>query len=200
MSEGKYSIVEAKWRWITIGYPWDLLKANDEIIGKYTETIDKWAIIEPNVTIKGNVYLEKGVILKSGTYIEGNAYFGKGCTVWPYTHIRWNTSFGSHTKAGSFSEIKGCYFGDHTVVAQGTVIVDTIAWVDVNFGSGTITTNWRHDNTNIRAMSKNKLVDTGRRKLGAIIGDHVRFWANTTTYPGRTIPTNGTTLPGEIIK
>jgi NDP-sugar pyrophosphorylase family protein len=36
-----YSVVEAHGRWISIGYPWDLLRANDEIIGKYTTTIDK---------------------------------------------------------------------------------------------------------------------------------------------------------------
>lgn len=198
--EWKYRVIDAKWRWISIGYPWDLLKANDEIIGKYTETFNNWAIIEPNVTIKWNIFLEEWVILKSGTYIEGNAYFGKDCQIWPYTHIRGNTYFWAATRAGAYSEIKGCYFGDKTVVAQGTVIVDTVAGIDVNFWSGTITTNWRHDNSNVRAMSKDKLVDTGRRKFGAIVGDHVRFWANTTTYPGRTIPSNGTTLPGEVIK
>ncbi|GAB0174445.1 MAG: sugar phosphate nucleotidyltransferase [Candidatus Altimarinota bacterium] len=198
--EGKYNVIEAQGRWISIGYPWDLLKANDEIIGSYQELVNNGAIIEPNVTIKGNVYLEEGAILKSGTYIEGNAYFGKNCQIGPYTHIRGNTYFGSTTRAGAYSEIKNCYFGDNTVVAQGTVIVDTVAGMDVNFGSGTITTNWRHDSTNIRALSKGKLVDTGRRKLGAIVGDHVRFGANTTIYPGRTIPSDGTTLPGEIVK
>ncbi len=200
MERGEFSVVEAKGRWVTIGYPWDLLKANDEIIGNYTETHDKWAIIEPNVTIKWNIYLEEWVILKSGTYIEGNVYFWKNCEVWPYTHIRWNTSFWADTKAWSFSEIKWCYFADDTVVAQSTVIVDTVAGMDVNFWSGTITTNWRHDNTNIKAMSKGKLVDTGRRKFGSIVGDHVRFGANTSIYPGRTIPSDGTTLPGEIVK
>jgi UDP-N-acetylglucosamine diphosphorylase / glucose-1-phosphate thymidylyltransferase / UDP-N-acetylgalactosamine diphosphorylase / glucosamine-1-phosphate N-acetyltransferase / galactosamine-1-phosphate N-acetyltransferase len=200
MERGEFSVVEAKGRWITIGYPWDLLKANDEIIGGYMESHDKWAVIEPNVTIKWNIYLEEWVILKSGTYIEGNVYFWRNCEVGPYTHIRWNTSFGADTKAWSFSEIKWCYFADDTVVAQSTVIVDTVAGMDVNFWSGTITTNWRHDNTNIKAMSKWKLVDTGRRKFGSIVGDNVRFGANTTIYPGRTIPSDWTTLPGEIVK
>ncbi len=195
-----YQVIESTGRWISIGYPWDLLKANDEIIGQYTETHDKWAIIEPNVTIKWNIYLEEWVVLKSGTYIEWNAYFWKNCIVGPYTHIRWNTSFWSKTKAWAFSEIKWCYFADDTVVAQWTVIVDTVAGINVNFWSGTITTNWRHDNTNIKAMSKGKLIDTWRRKFWAIVGDNVRFGANTTTYPGRTIPTDGTTLPGEIVK
>lgn len=37
----KMSLVEAKGEWITIGYPWDLLKAQDAIIGKYTEMVNK---------------------------------------------------------------------------------------------------------------------------------------------------------------
>ena len=200
IKEWIYSIVEAHGRWITIGYPWDLLKANDAIIWNYKESVNSGWIIEDGVTIKGNIYLEKGAILKSGTYIEGNVYFGKNCEVGPCTHIRGNTSFGNDTRAGAFSEIKWCYFGDDTFVAQGTVIVDTIAGNNVNFGSGTITTNWRHDDTHIRALSKWALVDTGRRKLWAIVGDGVRFGANTTTYPGRTISTGETTLPGAIIK
>lgn len=71
--------------------------------------------------------------------------------------------------------------------------------MDVNFASGMITTNLRHDGEHIHALSKGKLVDTGRRKLGSIVGDGVRFGANTTVYPGRTIPSGGTSLPGSII-
>jgi hypothetical protein len=55
--------------------------------------------------------------------------------------------------------------------------------------------NLRHDGVNIRAMAKDTLVDTGRRKLGAIIGDNAHLGIGTIIYPGRTIPTNGTTLP-----
>ncbi len=200
MNEKKYSVVEAKGRWITIWYPWDLLKANTQIIGNYTETKNHGWIIEEWVIIKWNIYLEEWSILKSGTYIEGNVYFGKNCEVWPYSHIRGNTSLGQDSRVGSFSEVKNCYLDDDTVVAQNAIVVDTIAGKNVNFAAGTITTNWRHDDKNIRAISKWELLDTGRRKLGAIVWDNFRFGANTITYPGRTLPTDGTTLPGEIIK
>lgn len=200
IQQRRYSVVIAKWRWIPIGYPWHLLDANDAIIGEYSQTVNHGGTIEDGVTIKWNVYIEKGVVLKTGTYIEWNAYFWENCEVWPYTHIRGNTYFGANTRAGSFSEIKWCYFGDATIIAQWAVIVDTIAGNDVNFASGMITTNWRHDNKTIRAMSKWILVDTGRRKLWAIVWDHVRFWANTTIYPGRVIETNSSTLPGSIIR
>lgn len=200
IKQEKYSVVIWEWRWISLGYPWDLLKANTQIIGNYTGTQNHGWIIEEWVIIKGNIYLEEWAILKSGTYIEGNVYFGKNCEVWPYSHIRGNTSLGQDTRVGSFSEVKNCYLDDDTVVAQNAIIVDTISGKNVNFAAGTITTNWRHDNKNIRALSKWELLDTGRRKLGAIIWDNFRFWANTITYPGRTLPTDGTTLPGEIIK
>ena len=200
IKEWMYSVVEAHGRWISIGYPWDLLRANDEIIGKYTTNIDKWAIIEPNVTIQWNVYLEEGVILKSGTYIEGNVYFGKWSIVWPNAYIRWNTSIGSNSKVGSFVELKASYIWNNSHIPHLSYIGDSIIWNNVNLGGGTKTANLRHDNKNIRVMIKNTLTETGRRKLGVIIGDNVHTGINTLIYPGRIIDTDGSTLPGEVVK
>jgi len=63
-----------------------------------------------------------------------------------------------------------------------------------------ITANLRHDNANIRVKVKEKLVDTGLRKLGAIIGDHVKTGINTMIYPGRIIENDRFTLPGEKVQ
>lgn len=200
ISRWAFSAVEALWKWISIGYPWDLLKANDEIIGQYTETINKWAIIEPNVTIKWNIFLGDGAILKSGTYIEGNVYIGDAAVIWPHAFIRWNTSIGAHTKIGAFVECKNSSIGENTSIPHLSYIGDSVIWNSVNIWGGSKTANLRHDKKTIRAMSKGGLVDTGRRKLGAIIGDDAHLGINTLVYPGRTIPTHGTTLPGEIIQ
>lgn len=198
--EWMYSIVEATGRWISIGYPWDLLRANDAIIGWYTQTIDKWAIIEPNVTIKWNIYLEEGTILKSGTYIEWNVYFGKWAIIWPNAYIRWNTSIGKNSKVGSFVELKNSYIGNSSSIPHLSYFGDSIIGNNSNMGGGTKVANLRHDGTNIRVMVKNKLIDSGRRKLGAIIWDNVHTGIDTLIYPGRVIPTNGITLPWEIVK
>lgn len=200
ISQGKYRVVEAYGRWITIGYPWDLLKANDAIIGNYTETINHGGIIEDNVTIKGNIFLEKGAILKSGTYIEGNAYFGKNVSIGPNAYIRGNTSVGDEGKVGSFVELKNTYVGEGSHIPHLSYIGDSIIGNNSNLGGGTKVANLRHDGKNISAKVKEKLVDTGRRKLGAIVWDDVHTGINTLIYPGRTIPTGGTTLPGEIVK
>ena len=200
IQQGKYSVVEATGRWITVGYPWDLLKATDEIVGKYETTANKGAVIEENITIKGNVLLEDGVILKSGTYIEGNVYIGKNTTIGPNAYIRGNSMIGEGSKIGSFVEFKNSYLGDYSNVPHLSYIGDSIIGNNVNLGGGTKVANLRHDGKNISAMSKGKLTDTGRRKLGAIIGDNVHTGINTLIYPGRTLETNVSTLPGEVIK
>ena len=71
---------------------------------------------------------------------------------------------------------------------------------NVNLGSGTTTANLRHDNANVKSFVKDKLVDTGRRKLGTIIGDNVHTGIFTQIYPGRKIWPNKTTLPNEVVR
>ena len=198
--EWLHHVVEATGRWIAIWYPWDLLNANDNIIGNYTETIDKWAIIEPNVTIKWNIYLEEWVILKSGTYIEWNAYFWKWSIIWPNAYIRGNSSVWKNSKIGSFVELKNSYIWNSTHIPHLSYIGDSIIGNDTNLWGWSKTANLRHDKKNICVMIKDKLIDTGRYKLGAIIGDNVHTGINTLIYPGRVIPTNWTTLPWEVIK
>ena len=70
---------------------------------------------------------------------------------------------------------------------------------DANFGAGTITSNLRHDGSNHRSEVEGQLIDTGRRKFGAIIGDGVHTGINTSIYPGRKLGPNTTTLPGEVV-
>ncbi|MBC7498121.1 NTP transferase domain-containing protein [Candidatus Gracilibacteria bacterium] len=200
IQEGLYSIVEATGRWISIGYPWDLLRANDAIIGGYSETVDKGAIIEQNVSIKGNIYLEEGVILKSGTYIEGNVYFGKGTVIGPNSYIRGNTSVGNGSKIGAFVEIKNSYIGESSAIPHLSYFGDSVIGNRVNIGGGSKVANLRHDHSDIRVMVKETLIDSGRHKLGAIIGDGAHLGIGTLVYPGRIIPTDGTTIPGEIVR
>ena len=200
IQEWLYSVVEATGRWISIGYPWDLLRANDAIIGWYIETVDKWAIIEPNVSIKWYIYLEEGVILKAGTYIEGNVYFGKWTVIWPNSYIRGNTSIWAGSKVGAFVEVKNSYIGESSAIPHLSYFWDSVIGNHVNIGGGSKVANLRHDHSGIRVMVKDTLIDSGRHKLGAIIGDGAHLGIGTLIYPGRVIPTDGTTLPGEIVK
>lgn len=75
---------------------------------------------------------------------------------------------------------------------------DSIVCEKTNFGAGTITANLRHDGAIHRSMVGVELRDSGRRKLGTIIGNDVHTGIHTSIYPGRKIWPGLSTRPGDI--
>jgi bifunctional UDP-N-acetylglucosamine pyrophosphorylase/glucosamine-1-phosphate N-acetyltransferase len=80
-----------------------------------------------------------------------------------------------------------------------TYLGDSVVGDRANLGCGTITANVRHDGANHKAVVNGACVDTGRLKLGAIIGDDVHTGINTSIYPGRKMWPGVTTRPGAIV-
>lgn len=182
-----------------ISRPWDLLDCNQE----YMSTLPDCKIIpgelESNIHLKGPIFIEKGTKIRSGTYIEGPVIIGSNCDIGPNCFIRPYTCIGNHVSIGSATEIKGSIIMDWTHVGHFTYIGDSIIGVNCNFGAGTQVANLRHDNTNIKVKIDGKIVDSGRRKLGTIMGDNVHTGINSMLNVGSTIESNSNILPGELV-
>ena len=71
-----------------------------------------------------------------------------------------------------------------THAAHLSYIGDSILGEYSNLGAGTTTANLRHDGKNIKMSIKDKRVDTGRRKLGIIMGDRVKTGIGVSLLPG----------------
>lgn len=191
---------EVKDFWHAVSYPWNLLEANEYFLGKMKGKIAKNAIIEKGSTLKGEISISDGTIIKNGVYIEGPVIIGKNCVVGPNCYIRAFTSIGDYSHIGNAVEIKNSIIGDNTNVAHLSYVGDSIIGDNCNLGAGTITANVRHDGKNIKCMIKGELKDTGRQKLGVIMGDNCKTGIHTSIYPGVKINPGCMTLPGEIIK
>lgn len=191
-----YEIVEDYW--LATSYPWNLLETNEFFLNRIKKKIK--GIIEKNVTIKGEVVIAKGTLVKSGAYIEGPVVIGENCVIGPNCYIRASTSIGNNSKVGNAVDIKNSIIGENTCIAHLAYIGDSVIGDNVNVAAGVITANLRHDGKNIKTPVKGKIVDAGRRKLGAIVGDNVKLGINTSIYPGRKIWPDKTTLPCEIVK
>ena len=182
-----------------IVHPWDLLRANE----LYVATLTSASIhgeIHPNAVIDGTLHLGLGTRILPGVFIEGNVVIGENCKIGPNCYIRGNTSISDHCHIGQSVEIKNCLILSHTNIGHLSYIGDSVIGERVNLGAGTTTSNLRHDGKNHRSMVNGELIDTGRRKLGAIIGDGVHTGINTSIYPGRQLWPNTTTRPGEIVQ
>lgn len=188
----------AKEDWFQIIYPWDLLGANEILIKKIKKKIAGKA--EKNTTIKGRVRIGKGTVIKSGSYIEGPVIIGKNCIIGPNCYIREGTTIGDNCKIGNAVEIKNSILGYHTSVGHLSYIGDSILGDNVNIGAGTITANLKHNKKNVKSKIEGKIKDTGRTKLGTVIGDDTKIGINNSIYPGRKVGPGLFTLPAEVIK
>ena len=182
-----------------VRFPWDLLRVNEEIVGNLSEDrID--GEVHPLAVVEGRLHLGKGSRILPGVFIEGNVVIGESCKIGPNCYLRGSTSIGDKCHVGNAVEIKNSILLNDTSVGHLTYLGDSILGAKVNFGAGTITSNLRHDGGNHRSLVNNELVDTGRRKLGVIIGDGVHTGINTSFYPGRKMAAKSSTLPGEVVR
>ncbi len=190
---------KVKGHWLSIGYPWDLIEANGVLVSEIKKS-DIKGKVEKNVVIKGNLKVGKGTEILSGTYIKGNVVIGENCNIGPNCYLRGDTSIGKGCHIGQAVEIKNSIIMDNAKVPHLSYVGDSVIGENSNLGAGTITANLKHDNKNVRSFVNNKIVDTGRRKFGAIIADNVHAGINTVIYPGRKIWPEVNTAPGEIVK
>lgn len=182
-----------------IQYPWDLIRANE----CYFADLGHGSIhgeIHPLAVVDGTVHLGHGSRLLPGVYIEGKVIIGENCKIGPNCYIRGNTSIGDNCHIGQSVEIKNCVILSNTNVGHLSYIGDSVLGEKVNLGAGTTTSNLRHDGKNHRSEVDGTLIDTGRRKFGAIIGDGVHTGINTSIYPGRKLWPHTTTRPGDIVQ
>lgn len=68
--------------------------------------------------------------------------FGDGCDVGPYAHVRPGCTVGPKCHIGAFVQLKNCVLGEGTKMSHLTYVGDADVGSGVNFGCGTITTNY----------------------------------------------------------
>ena len=137
--------------------------------------IEKGVRIEPGVVVKGPTLLCAGAELRHGAYLRGSCLIGPRAIVGHATEVK-NSAFLEHAEAGHFA-----YVGDSLLGA------------DSNLGAGTKLANLQF-RTEAEKREKNvrhivihidgKRVDTGLRKFGAVVGEHVEIGCNAVTSPG----------------
>ncbi|HEX5790947.1 MAG TPA: hypothetical protein VFY13_07320 [Luteolibacter sp.] len=182
-----------------IQYPWDLLRANEELVGKLSTNHIEGAV-HPAAVIDGCIAVGKGTRILPGVVVEGNVIIGENCKIGPNCYLRGNTSIGSNCHIGQAVEIKNSLILSRTNVGHLSYVGDSVLGEGVNFGAGTIISNLRHDGANHRSMVDGDLIDTGRRKFGAIVGDGVHTGIHTSIYPGRKLWPGVMTRPGEVVE
>ena len=128
--------------------------------------IGEGSVVEPGAYIQGPCFIGRNTEVRHGAYLRGNVVVGDGCVVGHATEVK-NSVFLDGAKAGHFA-----YVGD-SLLGRG-----------VNLGAGTKLANLRLDGARVTVRIGENEIDTGRRKLGAVLGDGTETGCNSVTNPG----------------
>ncbi len=180
--------------WLDAGYPWDLLDANATLLGEIEPAVR--GTVEEGVVLSGRVSIGTGTVVKSGTYIEGPCIIGEECRIGPHTYIRGATSIGDRCHIGHSTEIKNSIIMHDTRIPHFNYIGDSIIGSGCNFGAGTKIANLRHDHGAVVIQG----INTRRTKMGAVIGDDVRFGINCSVNVGTVVGSRVSVAPHTAIE
>jgi bifunctional UDP-N-acetylglucosamine pyrophosphorylase/glucosamine-1-phosphate N-acetyltransferase len=183
--------------WIDIGRPWDLLEANHWALTRMEHKVG--GTIENGAHLIGPVTVAETARIRSGTYIEGPAYIGEESDIGPNCYIRPCTSIGKKVRVGNACEIKNSILMDRTHIGHLSYVGDSVIGENCNLGAGTITANYRLDAETVKMMVKDKVEDSGRRKLGVVLGDNVKSAINTLFMPGVKVGSNSWIGPNVVV-
>ena len=178
---------------------WDLLRANEQHLKAQTD-YPRATEVHPSLYVDGRLQVGRGTRILPGVVIEGDVIIGEDCKIGPNCYLRGATTIGDRCHVGQAVEIKTSILLEGTNVGHLSYVGDSILGRKVNFGAGTLTSNLRHDGRNHRTLVAGELVDTGRRKFGAVVGDGVHTGIHTSIYPGRKLAAGTSTRPGDIVR
>lgn len=164
-----YEIID---NWLDLSYPWDLLTGNEALMSRVIP--QNLGLVEENAVIKGMVSIGKGTVIRANSYIIGPVVIGENCEIGPNCYIRPSTSIGDNCHIGSSVEVKNSIIMGDSKVPHHNYVGDSVIGEGCNLGAGTKVANLRLDKKVITAMG----IDTGRHKLGAILGDGVQTGIN----------------------
>ena len=184
--------------WIDIGRLWDLLEANRWVLTRMTHEV--YGFVEEGAHLIGPVTVVETARIRSGAYIEGPAFIDEKSDIGPNCYIRPYTSIGKEVRIGNACEIKNSIIMDRTHIGHLSYVGDSVIGENCNFGAGTITANYRLDANTIKMTVKDKVVDTGRKKLGAFLGDNVKTGINALFMPGVKVGVNTWVGPNVVVE
>lgn len=134
--------------------------------------------IHPGVVLEGPLWIGEDVEIRPGAYVRGGVWIGDGCVV------------------GASTEIKRAILLPGARAPHLNYVGDSILGAGVNLGAGTILSNFRHDGREVRIGAAAPAIPSGRRKLGAVLGDGVLTGCNCVLHPGVVVGRETQIYPG----
>ncbi len=168
------------------GTPWVLIDPNSKgnLRSQIAALDQRCDFASTKLTLEGGVWIDPSAKIASSAIIEGPCYIGPNAEVRANAYVRAWSWLCRESVLGHACEIK------HSILLPGAkaphfnYVGDSIIGPNSNLGAGVILSNLRHDNNEVRVRIGTKMVDTGLRKFGSLVGADVSIGCNAVLNPG----------------
>lgn len=175
----------------SVTYPWEALPKIEEFILKIGEKLDKEKYEQ-----KGeNIWIAKSAKIAPTAYINGPAIIGENAEVRHCAFIRGKAIVGEGAVVGNSTELKNVILFNKVQVPHYNYVGDSILGYKSHMGAGSITSNVKSDKKLIVIKNGTEKIETGIKKIGAMLGDNVEVGCGSVLNPGTVIGKNTNIYP-----
>ena len=177
-------------------YPWEVLPKIHDFILELGKTLpadkfekrgeDIWiaksATVAPTACLNGPLIVDEEAEIRHCAFVRGNAVVGKGAVV------------------GNSTELKNVVLFNKVQVPHYNYVGDSVLGFKSHMGAGSITSNVKSDKTLVTVKFADEKIETGLKKMGAMLADHVEVGCNSVLNPGTVIGRNSNIYPTSCVR
>ncbi len=161
-------------------YPWEALAGISDLILELGKALPADEYDHPSE----DIWIAKDATVFDTAYIAGPCIIGHNTQVRQCAFIRGSALIGDNCVVGNSTEIKNVIIFDNVQVPHYNYVGDAILGFHAHMGAGSITSNVKADNKNVVIKNEGELLETGRRKVGAMLGDYADIGCGSVLNPG----------------
>ena len=176
-------------------FPWQALKGIKDLILNLGPTLG-----EAYTEVAPAVWVHNTAVVAPTAYLGAPCIIGAGTEVRHCAFIRGSALVGENCVVGNSVELKNVILFDNVQVPHYNYVGDSILGYKSHMGAGAVTSNVKSDKTLVTVRSGDERIETGLKKFGAMLGDHVEVGCNSVLNPGTVIGRHSNVYPTSCVR
>ena len=177
-------------------YPWEALKGIKDMIVELGEKLPE----EEYEEVSKHVWVHKDARVFPSAHLGAPCIVGAGTEVRHCTFVRGSALIGKNCVVGNSVELKNVILFDNVQTPHYNYVGDSILGYKSHMGAGSITSNVKSDKTLVVIKNGDESIETGLKKVGAMLGDNVEVGCNSVLNPGTVLGRRVSVYPTSCVR
>ncbi len=177
-------------------YPWEALSGISDLILEIGKSLPEDEFDHPSE----DVWIAKDAKVFATAYIGGPCIIGHNTEVRQCAFVRGSALVGENCVVGNSTELKNVVLFNNVQVPHYNYVGDSILGYKSHMGAGSITSNVKSDKLPVVIKNGDEQIETGRKKVGAMLGDRVEVGCNSVLNPGTVIGRDSNVYPTSCVR